>query len=97
MGEQRLAAGVVECSEPIPKRVIVGRNIRFPSLMPLVDGLRIWSIGEILALFTEEDMTDRGLNARSTGGGSMERVAHQLVQQGRERDMRIGTDRIAER
>lgn len=42
-------------------------------------------------------MIDRRLQTRAGDPGALEGVAHQLVQQRRERDLRIGADRIAKR
>jgi hypothetical protein len=65
--------------------------------MPLDDGLGIGCLGEILALFAEEDVIDGRLQAGAGGGRPLEGVAHELVQQGGKRDLGIGAHGIAER
>ena len=97
MGEQRQATGIVESGEPIPQRILVHRQIRRPILVPLGDRLGIGCLAKILALFAEEDVIDRRLQTRAGRAGALEGVAHQLVQQRRQRDLRIGADRIAKR
>ncbi len=65
--------------------------------MPLGDRFCIGRVSEIPALLTEKDVIDRSLQARTRRTRALEGVANQFMQKSRERDMRIGTDRIAER
>src|SRR3546814_2409982 len=63
MGEQGRAAGVVERREPIPKRILVFRQVRLPSFLAVRDGLGGGTVLQVGRLCGEEDMPHRHFQA----------------------------------
>ena len=96
VGEKRAAAGLVERVQPIPQRVLVGRQIGLPGVMPLGDPRGGRAVLQVGGLDREELATHAHFQA-SRRRRVLIALHHQPVEQSRHGDMGILGQRVVQR
>ena len=97
MGKQREPARIVKRRQPVPERLIVLRKIGFPGVLTLRDRACGGTVLQVGGLRGEEDVSHGRFQASAASGGALERVDDELVQQRRQRDLRMARHGVAQR